>query len=96
VRFAGFLRLCSAGVNLSNFGPYTAVIVLSLLFGKTLGIGIFAQMLVKMGFPLPPDFSMKGAWLVGLVNSVGLTVALFVAGEAFRKDEEEQVRSEVG
>ena len=73
--------LVNAGVKLDNFGPYTAVIVLSLLFGKTLGIGLFAQALVSCGFPLPDNFTMKGAWLVGLINSVGLTVALFVAGQ---------------
>ena len=29
--------LASAGVDLSGFGPYTTVVVLSLVLGKTLG-----------------------------------------------------------
>lgn len=90
--------LVNAGVDLNGFGPYTAVIFLSLLIGKTLGIGLFATAMVKAGYPLPsaPQFTLRGAWLVGLINSVGLTVALFVSGEAYRNDPVLQAEAKLG
>jgi len=78
--------LASAGVDLSGFGPYTGVIVGALVLGKTLGITVMAMLMVKLGFPFPPGMNMKCAVMVGFIASIGLTVALFVAGEAYPTD----------
>ena len=88
--------LVNAGVDLSNSGPYTFVVLFSLLLGKTLGIGSLATMMLYLGYPLPTTLNLKGAWLVGLVNSVGLTVALFVAGQAFYDKPEIEGEAKLG
>ena len=77
--------LVNAGIELDHFGPYSVVIVLSLFFGKTLGIGGFAQVLVLCGYPLPGNLTMKSAWLVAMIHSVGLTVALVIADRIFEE-----------
>ena len=78
--------LASAGVDLSGFGPYTSVIVLSLVLGKTLGISLCAYVMVSLGFPFPAGMNMKCTCMVAFIASIGLTVALFVAGEAYPTD----------
>ena len=75
--------LASAGVDLSGFGPYTGVVLLSLVLGKTLGISLCAYVMVSLGFPFPAGMNMKCTCMVAFIASIGLTVALFVAGEAY-------------
>lgn len=55
-----------------------------------------ASLLHIAGYRLPDNFTIKGAWLVGVINSVGLTVALFVCGEAYRDDLEIQGEAKLG
>jgi len=76
--------LCNAGVDTSNgVGPFAWVIFLSLLFGKFLGIGVTAIAMHKCGFPFPKGMKIKHVLVVSLIAGCGLTVSLFVAGEAF-------------
>jgi len=57
--------------------------VTSLVVGKTGGIFGFGLLSKKMGYPLPALVGKKELLLIGLIGGLGLTVALFVAGEAF-------------
>ena len=51
--------------------------------GKTLGIWGFSIVAQKMGAELPEGMDSRSLLLAGLVAGLGLTVALFVAGEAY-------------
>ncbi len=75
--------LVNAGVEFSNIQTLTWIVFFSLFIGKTLGISLFAHLGVKMGFPLPDGLSYKVLTVASMIAGVGLTVALFVAGEAF-------------
>jgi NhaA family Na+:H+ antiporter len=84
VDFGLFLfGLCNAGVKFSAIGPITAIVLLALLLGKTIGVAGFAYLGKLLGFPLPEGVGTKEIIVTGLVAGIGLTVALFVAGEAF-------------
>lgn len=74
---------CNAGVPLAGIGDLTWVILGALVIGKTLGITAFSWVGAKLGFPLPEGMDLKCLVLAGLVAGLGLTVALFVAGEAY-------------
>jgi len=77
--------LTNAGVQLNGVGPLTLSIMAALVLGKTLGIGFFTLFAVKvLNIPLPHGMSMNDVWLLGFIAAIGLTVALFVAGEAFK------------
>lgn len=78
-----FFGLCNAGVTLGSVGSATWAVLLALVIGKTLGIFVFATLGRVMGFPLPDGMSRSTLALAGLTASLGLTVALFVAGVAF-------------
>ena len=75
--------IANAGVQFTSIGTATCLVLTSLVIGKTGGIfimGLFGQ---RLGYPLPSKVNIKELALVGLVAGIGLTVALFVAGEAF-------------
>ena len=55
----------------------------ALLVGKTVGIFIFAWGGSLLGFPLPEGMKIKHLIVAGVVAGLGLTVALFVTGEAY-------------
>jgi NhaA family Na+:H+ antiporter len=77
--------LCNAGVQLDGIGQLTISILVALMVGKTLGIGLCTLFAVEvLGIELPRGMGMREIWLLGFIASIGLTVALFVAGEAFR------------
>jgi hypothetical protein len=40
-----------------------------------------------MGFPRPDGMSFQALLVVGVISSVGLTVSLFIAGEAFANED---------
>lgn len=75
--------LANAGVLFAGINQVTWVILLSLLVGKTLGITIFGYGAQLIGFKLPDGMSFKTLVIAGLIAGMGLTVALFVAGEAY-------------
>lgn len=78
-----FFAFANAGVAFGSLGPVTWIVLGSLLIGKTVGIAAFSGIGVKMGFPLPEGMGMRHLFVAGIVAGLGLTVALFVAGEAF-------------
>ena len=89
--------MTNAGVKLDGVGPLTLTIMLSLVVGKTAGIGLFTLFAVKVvGIPLPRGMAMADVWLLGFIAAIGLTVALFVAGEAFRNSPSLQAEAKMG
>ena len=75
--------LANAGVSLGGIGPVTWVVFLSLLVGKTAGIVLFSGIASRLGMNLPDGMGFRTLLLSGVIAGVGLTVALFVAGQAF-------------
>ncbi len=73
----------NAGVALANMGNLTWIILASLLVGKTVGIFGMSYLGKLLGFPLPDGMDLRSLAVAGLVAGLGLTVALFVAGEAY-------------
>jgi NhaA family Na+:H+ antiporter len=78
-----FFAFANAGVPLAGIGPMTWLILGSLVVGKVLGVTGFALLAKKLGFPLPDRMGFAEVVMAGLVAALGLTVALFVASEAF-------------
>ncbi len=75
--------LANAGVGFSIINSLTWIILLSLIVGKTVGIWGFSAIAEKMGSPLPTGMNHKSLFVAGLIAGLGLTVALFVSGEAY-------------
>jgi Na+:H+ antiporter, NhaA family len=75
--------LANTGVQFTSIGPATWVVLGALAIGKTGGIFIMGWLGRHMGYPLPEKVGGKELALVGLIAGIGLTVALFVSGEAF-------------
>nr|WP_246525751.1 Na+/H+ antiporter NhaA [Geomobilimonas luticola] len=75
--------LANSGVQLTSIGHATWLVLASLVIGKTGGIFLMGLIGQRLGYPLPSKIGTKELALVGLIAGVGLTVALFVAGEAF-------------
>lgn len=75
--------LANAGVMLGSVGSATAAVLCALVIGKTVGIFAFSYAGHVLGFSLPEGMDGKSLVVVGLTASLGLTVALFVAGVAF-------------
>jgi NhaA family Na+:H+ antiporter len=78
-----FFAFANAGVEFSAVNSVTWMVLGALLIGKVVGIVLFSGIGVKLGFPMPDGMGMKHLFIAGLVAGLGLTVALFVAGEAF-------------
>ena len=75
--------LANAGVVFSGIGVATWLVLVSLFVGKTLGISALGFLAKALGFPLPERVGAKELVMIGIIAGIGLTVALFVAGEAF-------------
>jgi len=82
-----FFAFANAGVALASVNEVTWIVLLALIVGKTVGITAFSLAGVAAGFPLPNGMQTKHLVVAGLVAGIGLTVALFVAGEAFPSSE---------
>jgi len=78
-----FFAFANAGVPLASIGALTWLILASLVVGKTCGITAFGWLAARLGFPLPARMGLRELVMAGYVAALGLTVALFVAGEAF-------------
>lgn len=75
--------LANAGVMFSSVGNATWGVVLALLAGKTIGVFAFGMIGHALGFRLPQGMNAGSLLVAGIIASLGLTVALFVAGVAF-------------
>ena len=78
-----FFAFANAGVPFGTINQVTLIVLVSLIFGKTLGVSGFSLLAVRLGFPLPRGMGVRHLVLVGLISGIGLTVALFLAGKAF-------------
>jgi NhaA family Na+:H+ antiporter len=78
-----FFAFANAGVELASVGKITWVILAALIIGKTIGVSTFALIGSAVGFPLPDGMRVKHLFVAGVVAGLGLTVALFVTGEAY-------------
>lgn len=78
-----FFAFANAGVVFSDINNLTWIVFASLLFGKLFGITLFSYAGDKIGFPLPAGMGVKHLIVASVIAGIGLTVALFVAGQAF-------------
>jgi len=78
-----FFGLMNAGVEVGSVGAATWVVLGALLIGKPLGIGAMCGLGNLIGLKYPTGMSFRHVVTAGVVAAMGLTVALFVAGQAF-------------
>ena len=78
-----FFSLMNAGVIFGAVNEITLIIFLSLLLGKLFGIFGFGFLANMLKLPLPKGMNLKDLLIVGIISGLGLTVALFVVGEAY-------------
>ena len=91
-----FFAFANAGVELASVNAVTWMILTSLIVGKVIGICFFSGIGAKIGFPLPDGMTFKHLVVAGIIAGLGLTVALFVAGEAFPGDSAYQGPAKMG
>ncbi len=80
--------LSNAGVSFQGGGSLDSslggIIAISLIFGKLIGVTLFAWLAVKLGFAqLPEEVNFKQVIGVSLLAGVGFTMSIFVANLAF-------------
>ncbi|MEQ9409720.1 MAG: Na+/H+ antiporter NhaA [Fuerstiella sp.] len=78
-----FFALVNAGVSFGEINGLSWIVVASLLIGKMIGITGFSAVASRIGFPLPAGMNMAHLVVTSCVAGLGLTVALFVCGQAF-------------
>jgi NhaA family Na+:H+ antiporter len=78
-----FFGLVNAGVILGNVGAGTWFVLISILFGKPIGIIIATALSTAAGLHLPQSVAMRDVIVIGIVAGIGFTVALFFATAAF-------------
>jgi NhaA family Na+:H+ antiporter len=78
-----FFAFVNAGVELTEVGPMTWLILGALVVGKTVGITLLGLVARLVGFPLPAGMGFRELAMAGFIGALGLTVALFVATAAF-------------
>jgi NhaA family Na+:H+ antiporter len=91
----GLFGLVNAGVLFDKIGQGTYLVLLGLIVGKPLGICLFtwiAKALFRL--EMPAGMTARHVLLVGVISSIGFTVALFVSTAAF-KDPDSVILAEV-
>jgi Na+:H+ antiporter, NhaA family len=84
VQFVLFLfGFANAGVPFEQIGPGTYYVLAGLILGKPVGILLFSSAARVAGARLPPGLRAADLLIVGIVASIGFTVALFFATAAF-------------
>jgi len=78
-----FFGLANAGVPFERIGPGTYFVLAGLLFGKPIGILLFAHAARLVGARLPDGLQTRDLFVVGVAASIGFTVSLFFATAAF-------------
>ena len=98
VDFGLFLfTFANAGVQLSGGGgPLAVAVVAALVIGKLLGVTILVLLAHYTGCaPLNSKIKKGDVMMVASMASIGLTVALFVAGVAFKSNPRLEVRATI-
>lgn len=78
-----FFAFANAGVPFAEINGLTWIVLASLLAGKVAGITSFSYLASRLGFPFPSGMSLRHVFVTSIVAGLGLTVALFVSGQAF-------------
>lgn len=78
-----FFAFANAGVAFSGVTNLTWIVLLSLIVGKFIGITGCSYLAHRMGFALPAGMTVRHLVLTSVIAALGLTVALFVSGQAF-------------
>ncbi|MCA9152098.1 MAG: Na+/H+ antiporter NhaA [Planctomycetales bacterium] len=78
-----FFAFANAGVPFSGITELTWIVLAALVVGKTIGIVSFSLLAQKFGFPLPEGMNNRHLAIAASVAGIGLTVSLFVSGQAF-------------
>jgi len=92
----GLFGLVNAGVVLSSAGSGTVWVLAGLLLGKPLGIVFFTLLGDKVfKLEMPEGMTYRHITVIGLVASIGFTVALFVSTVAFADPSMSAVRDSV-
>jgi NhaA family Na+:H+ antiporter len=78
-----FFAFANAGVPFSGITSLTWILLVALVCGKMLGITLFSLISERMGCRLPSGMNWRHLVVASSVAGVGLTVALFVSGQAF-------------
>ncbi|GIW70637.1 MAG: Na(+)/H(+) antiporter NhaA [Planctomycetota bacterium] len=78
-----FFGFANAGVRVTDVGTATFAVLASLLLGKTLGITLCSWAAHRLGMPLPDGMRLRHLVVAAMIASIGLTVALFVAAQAY-------------
>ena len=79
-----FFALANAGVMFAGISNLTWIVLLSLIVGKTIGVTMFSLLANLLGFPLSKGMEVRHLFVVAIISGLGLTVALFVSGQAFQ------------
>jgi len=80
----GLFALVNAGVKVEKVGAMTFLILISLVVGKFTGILLCYKIAKKMGFYPPLGIRTRHIYMIGLIASIGLIVAIFVSEVAFQ------------
>lgn len=97
VDFGLFLfAFCNAGVGFAAMSNLTLIVFLALLLGKITGITTLSWLGSKIGFPYPKGMGTREVFVASVVAAIGLTVALFVAGQAFAPGTDNQAAAKMG
>ena len=78
-----FFAFANAGVSLQGLSGLTWIVLSALILGKTLGITASSYVADKLGFKLPAGMDLRHLVVTSVIAGLGLTVALFVSGQAF-------------
>ena len=82
----GLFGLVNAGVVMSNTGTATWLVLAGLMIGKPVGIATFTFLGEKLfRLQLPTGMTYRHIVTLGIIASIGFTVALFVSTAAFGK-----------
>jgi len=89
--------LSNSGVEVEGIENLTIIVLTSLILGKTFGVFLFSNIASKLfKAPLPDGMDQKSLITAGMVASLGLTVALFVSGQAFPSTSPHQGAAKMG
>lgn len=84
VDFGLFLfAFANAGVAFAEINGLTWIILSALVVGKVVGITSFSWVANCLGFRYPSGMSLRHVFVTSIIAGLGLTVALFVSGQAF-------------
>lgn len=78
-----FFAFVNAGVELSSLGSLSLLIAISLIGGKLLGVPLFVLGARLAGLRLPDGMGLREVLMSAYISGLGLTVALFVATQAY-------------